>query len=184
MNLHNGQIIPFMIFASLMFFLNGCIVYHKVSYSVHLNTPHSGTATVKAFDMRSNADSKKEFDQDKKNLFQYMLKSKEFVADQKSQGKVVTARKLYLQNGKLIGEGTYKFNNIKDVAGINYDGGFHYLNLNLDDSVMATNGEIIRSKEYKRIMWDSTYKVLEFTMFSFSFEHNKSRPLAPYFHKN
>lgn len=175
------KIISILSVFSLIFFLNGCIVYHKVSYKVNLKTPNSGIVTVKAYDMRSNADSQKEFNEDKKNLFQYMLKSKKFLSDQKSQGKAVQSRKLYMQNGKLMGEGSYKFDNIKNVAGINYDEGFHYLNLNLDDSVMATNGEVVRSAGYKRIMWDSTYKVLEFTMFSYSFKNNKSIPLAPYF---
>lgn len=164
-----------------MFFANGCIVFHKVSYVVHLDTPTSGTVQVTAYDMRSNATTNKEFEQDKKNLFQYMFKSEKFVKAQKAQGKDITARKLSLDEGKLIGEGTYKFNNIENVEGIKYDGGFHFLNLGLDDSVMATNGEIVRSKEYKRIMWDSTYKELKFTMFSFSFKNSKSRPLAPFY---
>jgi len=166
---------------SLTFILNGCIVFHKVSYNVKLDTPTSGSVKVTAYDMRSNATSNQEFEQDKNNLFQYMLKSQDFVNAQKSQGKNITSRKLSLKDGKLIGTGIYKFTDINKVEGIKYDGGFHYLNLNLDDSVMATNGEVVRSKGYKRIMWDSTYKELKFTMFSFSFEKNNYRPLAPYY---
>lgn len=176
-----SKIIPFIFIVFLTFFLNGCIVFHKVSYVVNLDTPNSGIATVTAYDMRSNAGTNKDFNEDKTNLFQYMLKSKEFVVQQKMQGKDITSRKLYVEDDKLIGVGTYKFGNVGAVEGIKYQGGFHYLNLALSDSVMDTNGEIIRSNDYKRIMWDSTFKTLKFTMFSFSFEHNNSRSLAPYY---
>ncbi len=177
----NRNILLFFTTAISVFFFNGCIVFHKVSYVVRLETPTSGTVLVTAFDMRSNANTKKEFEQDKKNLFQYMLKSKEFVTAQNAQGKNITSRKLFIDNGKLTGEGIYKFDNIQNVEGIKYDGGFHYLNLGLEDSVMSTNGEIVRSKEYKRIMWDSTFNELKFTMFSFSFSKNNNMPLAPYY---
>ncbi len=181
MKIPASKFIPSALIFTLAFFFNGCIVFHKVSYVVHLDTPNSGTVTVTAYDMRSNAGTNKDFNEDKSNLFQYMLKSKEFVVQQKMQGKDITSRKLYVEDGKLIGVGTYKFDDIGAVEGIKYDGGFHYLNLALTDSVMDTNGEIIKSSDYKRIMWDSTFKTLKFTMFSFSFEHNNSRSLAPYF---
>ena len=174
-------VLPAIITALLTFILSGCIVFHKVSYVVTLDTPTSGTVKVTAFDMRSNAKTKQEFEQDKKNLFDYMLKSDDFVAAQKAQGKDITSRKLYIEKGVLMGEGIYKFDDISKVEGIKYEGGFHYLNLALDDSVMATNGEIVRSKEFKRIMWDSTFKELQFTMFSFSFDKDKYKPLAPYY---
>ncbi len=162
---------------------SGCIIFHKVSYEVKLETPEKGTATVTAYDMRSDASNKKDFQEDTTNLFSYMLKSRQFVADQKTRDKLITSRKLFVKDGKLIGQGVFNFDNVSAVEGIRYEGGFHYLNLGLEDSVISTNGEIIKDQNYKRIMWDSTFKELKFTMFSHAFKDGEYKPLAPYYEK-
>ncbi len=168
----------------LLFIFNGCLTFHKVSYEVKLTQPNSGSVLIDMYDIRSTAANNKEFDDDKKNLFQYMLKSKQFIEDQKSQGKDIIARKLFLENGKLNGQVEYKFTEIENVEGMKYDGGFHYINLKMDDSVIATNGEIIRSKDYKRIVWDSTFTELKFTMLANPFNGKEHfRSLAPYFNQ-
>jgi hypothetical protein len=166
---------------SLLLAFNGCIVYQTVSYEVKLDTPGTGTATITAYDMRTDAKSKKDLEQDKKNLFQYMLKSGQFISDQKESGKNITGRKLFIEDDKLIGQGTFKFDDVSAVEGIKYEDGFHYLTLGVDDSVVSTNGEIIRSKDYKRIMWDSTFSELKFTMFSNDLRKSPYKSLAPYF---
>jgi hypothetical protein len=171
----------FITFLALPFFVDGCIIFHKVSYDIKLDTPNSGTVTVTAFDLRSNAKTNEEFADDKKNLFDFMLKSNKFIQEQKKAGKNIISRKIFLKDKKLIGEGVYKFNTITAVEGIQYEDGFHYLNLAPDDSVMDTNGEVIASKGYKRIMWDNSIKELKFTMFSFSFDKEKYRELAPFY---
>lgn len=177
----NIYFVSFITLLALPILLNGCIIFHKVSYDIKLDTPISGTVTVTAFDLRSNAKTNEEFEDDKKNLFDFMLKSKKFVQEQKKVGKNIISRKIFLKNKELIGEGIYKFNTINAVEGIQYEGGFHYLNLAPDDSVMDTNGEVINSKGYKRIMWDNSIKELKFTMFSFSFDKDKYRELAPFY---
>lgn len=168
----------------MVIFFSGCLTFHKVSYIVKLSAPTSGTVSLTAYDIRSTANNNKEFNQDKENLFQYMLKSKQFINDQKTQGKDVITRKLFVEDGKLIGHGEYKFTEIKNVEGMKYEGGFHFLNLSLDDSVISTNGEIVKSKNFKRIMWDSTYKELKFSMLGNSFQSGGPfKSLAPYFNK-
>ena len=173
-----------LIIALLSLLFSGCIIFQQISYDVKLDTPTSGVAVITAYDMRSDAKNKSELEKDKKNLFQHMLKSNEFIKEQKESGKYITGRKLYVEDGKLIGEGTYKFDDIAAVEGIKYEGGFHYLNLGLDDSVLSTNGEIIRSKEYKRIVWDSTFQELKFTMFSTNLNAANYKSLAPYYENN
>ena len=163
--------------------LNGCLVFHKISYEVHLDTPEKGYAIVTAYDMRSESETKDDFQKDKDNLFQFMLKSKEFVDQQKKQGKDIYSRKLFVKDGILIGQGEYKFDSISTVENIRYEDGFHYLNLALDDSVLSTNGVIVMSKEFKRILWDKNIKILKFEMFSESFKNNPYRPLAPFYKK-
>jgi len=176
------------LFASLLtasfLLLNGCIIFHQVSYDVKLDTPTSGITNVTADDMRSDARLKPDLEKDIKYLFQHMLKSKEFIQEQKVNGKYIVDRNLHVEDGKLIGQGSYKFDDISAVEGIKYEGGFHYLNLGLDDSVVNTNGEIIRSKDYKRIVWDSTFQELKFTMFSNDFTGSKYKSLAPFYNTN
>ncbi len=161
---------------------SGCLTFHKVSYVVKLKNPNEGTVLLTAYDIRSTASTQKEFNEDKNTLFNYMLKSSKFLQDQKGQGKEVISRKLFLENGKLDGRGEYKFTGINNVEGMKFDGGFHYLNLQPDDSVIATNGTIIKSNGYKRIVWDSTYTELDFTMLGNPFTHkSRFKSLAPYF---
>jgi hypothetical protein len=168
----------------ILILFNGCLTFHKVSYVVKLTNPTEGTVNLTAYDIRSTAKDSKEFEQDKNNLFQYMLKSDQFLKDQRTQGKDIISRKLYVENGELIGQGEYKFSEIKNVEGMKYEGGFHYLNLSLDDSVISTNGELIKSKDFKRIMWDSTFTELKFTMLGNSFQQDGPfRSLAPYYNQ-
>ena len=99
------------IISSLIF--SGCIIFHEISYDVKLDTPTSGTAVITAYDMRSDAKSKADLEKDKKNLFQHMLKSNEFIQEQKQSGKYIIDRKLYVEDGKLIGQGSYKFDDYR-----------------------------------------------------------------------
>ncbi|MHB8579065.1 MAG: hypothetical protein ACYDA4_04285 [Ignavibacteriaceae bacterium] len=173
----------FVISTFFLLTLNGCLVFHKISYEVHLETPEKGFAIITAYDMRSESETDADFQKDKDNLFQFMLKSKEFVDQQKKQGKDIYSRKLFVKDGILIGQAEYKFDSINTVENIKYEDGFHYLNLALDDSVLSTNGIIVMSKDFKRILWDKRIKILKFEMFSESFKGNPQRPLAPFYKK-
>ena len=86
-----------------------------------------------------------------------------------------------MKTESLLGKAHINLMTIGAVEGIKYEGGFHYLNLGLDDSVISTNGEIIRSKDYKRIVWDSTFQELKFTMFSNDLNGSQYKSLAPFY---
>ena len=165
----------------LIFTSSGCLIFNTVSYEIKLNPDKSGTTTVLINDIRSNAKTDESFEEDKNNLFSYMLKSDEFIESMKKNRKNIIKRELFLNGDTLMGKGVYKFDNIKGIEGIEYDGGFYFLTLGVDDSVVSTNGEIIRSKDYKRILWDSKINPLKFEMFSFSFDKNPYRKMAPYY---
>ncbi len=168
--------------STLITLFSGCLTFHKVSYVVKLKNPDEGTVLLTAYDIRSTAATGKELNEDKDNLFNYMLRSSKFLRDQKAQGKEVISRKLFIEKGQLVGQGEYKFTDINNVEGMKYDGGFHYLNLQPDDSVIATNGTVVKSNGYKRIMWDSTYTELDFTMLGNPFTHSsRFKSLAPFF---
>jgi hypothetical protein len=167
----------------IMVSLNGCLLFHKVSYDVVLDEPNKGKATVIFYDIRSDARSNTEFTQDKNNLFDFILKSKEFITEIKKEGKNVASRELFVSKDTLNGKAVFNFTDISAVEKISYEDGFFYMTLPLQDSVISTNGEIIVSKEYKRILWNGAERHLKFEIFSTDFSEGEHRKLAPFYKK-
>ncbi len=155
---------------SLVFLIQGCLLFHSVSYKVKLDGPTSGTATVLVEDIRSDAMNSEELDLDKKDLFEYILESDDFIALMEDEGQFITSRELFNNDGMLNGKAAFSFDDITKVEGIVYEEPFYFLTVNLEDSILETNGEVIVSKDYKRIIWDDSFKTLEFKMFSEDFE--------------
>jgi len=155
---------------SLIFLTQGCLLFHSVSYNVELDGTNSGTTTVVVEDIRSDAMNSEELDSDKNNLLEFMLNSDDFISLMKDEGQFITSRELYNNDGMLNGKATFNFDDITKVEGIVYEAPFYFLTINPEDSILETNGEVIVSKEYKRIIWDDTFKTLQFKMFSEDFE--------------
>lgn len=175
--------IYYLILVSFITILSGCLVSERINYTVNLQTPTTGEVTVNFYNIKSNAIGKREFEKDKKNLFVYALKSKSLIAKLKSDGKFVTLRSLSVKSHQLNGKVIYKFKDIKKVEGIRFEDGFYYLTLALDDSLISTNGKMIVSKEYKRILWDKNFKQLKFEMYSSGFNNKTFKGLASYYKK-
>ena len=169
------------LFLFIAVFFAGCLVPEKISYTVKLNGPTSGIVTMQFYNIKSNADSDKDFTEDKENLFSYILKSEKLKAQLSDEGKDIISRELFLDGSSLDGEAEYKFKDITKVDGIRFEGGFYYLTLALDDSVISTNGQIIKSKEYKRILWDKSFKELKYEMYSSDFNDSTFKALAPFY---
>ena len=163
-----------------MFFTQGCLVFNTVSYEVNLEGVNSGTVNIQVNDIRSDALNVSELDQDKNQLFNFMLKSGDFIEQMKEEGKFITDRKLYISDDKLNGKISFNFNDISTVEGIQYQEPFYFLTLGLEDSVVSTNGETIYSEGLKRIMWDNTIKTLKFEMFSADVEAGSMVDLKKY----
>lgn len=155
---------------SLVFLSQGCLLFHSVSYKVELDGTTSGTATVLVEDVRSDAMNSEELDSDKKNLFEFILESDDFITLMEDEGQFITSRELFNDDGKLTGRAAFSFEDITIVEGIVYEEPFYFLTINHEDSILETNGEVIISKDYKRIIWDDSFKTLEFKMFSEDFE--------------
>lgn len=162
-------------------FINGCLVPEKISYTVKLETANSGIVTMQFYNVKSNAEYDDEFQEDKKNLFDYISKSDKLVTQLKGEGKDILSRELYVEDGILNGKAEYRFYNIKNVDGIIFEDGFYYLTLALDDSVLTTNGQIIVSKDYKRILWDKNIRTLKFEMYSTGFDDEDFKALSPFY---
>lgn len=160
-------------------FNSGCLVFNKISYEMILNDDGSGTANLYISDITSDATEDEAFSQDTSGLFSFMLNSNEFIEQMKNEGRLITSRKLVLNGYNLDAKVQFNFTNIVGIENIEYQDGFYFLTMGLEDSVIATNGEIIKSKNYKRILWDDKQRILKFTMFSA--ETDAYRKLAPYY---
>lgn len=146
-------------------FFTGCLTFNTISYEVHIDDYGDGTVNVFVSDIRSDAFNQKELDEDKKNLFDFLLKSNSFIQQMKDEGKFITKRELKVEDGKLNGKVEYSFDEINNVEGIVYESPYYFLTVAPSDSILSTNGQVMVSEDYKRIIWDNSIKVLKFKMF-------------------
>jgi hypothetical protein len=160
--------------------MQGCLVFHTVSYEVNLNDLMAGIVTVNVSDIRSDAMNAGELEEDKKQLFHELLKSDEFVKQMSDEGKFILDRKLFISEGKLNGTIKYSFDDVSKVEGIVYQEPFYFITVPLEDSIVSTNGEVIISEGHKRIMWDNSIKTLKFEMFSANVESGSLVELTKY----
>ncbi|HVO73294.1 MAG TPA: hypothetical protein VMT35_04680 [Ignavibacteriaceae bacterium] len=173
------KIILSLFFFSLVFFgISGCLVFHKISYEINLD---NSTAALFISDIRSDASDASAFTEDKAQLFEYYQKSTAFLDSLKKGGRNIISRELFKDNDTLNAKVIYLFNDISKVEGIAFEEGFNFLTLPPDDSILSTNGQVVRSADYKRILWDESIKVLKFEMLGNTFEGGEFRSLAPYY---
>jgi hypothetical protein len=165
----------------ILFSTPGCLVFQKISYEITINDDKSGTAKIYITDITSDATDSEAFKQDTSALFTFMQKSDQFIEDMKNEDRFIKIRNLILNGKNLDAEVVYDFTQIKGVENISYEDGFYFLTMEPADSIISTNGEVIKSKNYKRILWDDKQKLLKFSMFSA--ETDAYRKLAPYYKK-
>ena len=165
----------------LMFIANGCLLLNSVQYEITPADGKSGSAILTVEDIRSDAINSTELDEDKKNLFDFMHKSDEFIKQMKGEGKIIKSRELIVDGETLNGKIVFDYDDIETVEGIVYEEPFYYLTLSPADSIISTNGEVIRSDMHKRIIWDNTIKVLKFKMFSDKTDGQNLLGMAQYY---
>jgi hypothetical protein len=168
-----------LIFIFILISFPGCLVFQNISYELNISEDKSGSAKIIITDITSDATDNEAFTQDTSALFTLMLKSDEFIEQMKNEARFITSRKLLVNGNNLDAEVEYDFNNIAGVENIVYEDGFYYLTMDLADSVISTNGQVIKSKNYKRILWDDKQKVLKFAIYSG--ETDAYRKLAQYY---
>ncbi len=165
---------------AVILIMQGCLVFNSVSYEVNLDDENSGTVTLNVSDIRSDAMNTTELEEDKDQLFNFILESDDFVQQMSEEGKFILDRKLFNSKGKLNGTLKYSFEDVSKVEGIVYQEPFYFITIPLEDSIISTNGEIILSEGHKRIMWDNSIRTLKFTMFSADVEKGSLVELTKY----
>lgn len=168
------------IFVLLLFIAgnNGCLVFHKISYEINVE---NSTASLIFSDIRSDAAEPSSFTEDRVQLFSYYQKSTAFLDSLKKSGRNIISREIFIGNDTLKAKVVYLFNDISKVEGIAFEEGYYFLTIPHNDSILSTNGQIIRSPNYKRILWGDETKVLKFEMLGNTFQEGTFKELTPYF---
>jgi hypothetical protein len=178
-----GIVMRKLLFILIVFFFTsgfyGCLLFHTMSYTINITNDTTGVGTVVVTDIRSDSKGSA-LETDKKNLFDYVYKSPDFINQMKDEGKNIIHRELYVHGDTLIGKAEFSFNSIYNIEKIKYEDGFYFLTLTLDDSVLNTNGQIIYSSDHKRILWDKNFKTLKFEMLGFPFQKDEYTRLSPF----
>lgn len=146
--------------------VTGCIVFHSVSYEVNINEDGTGGAKLSIEDINSDASTKEALDEDVKNILEYALTSKEFIDGLEAEGKRTVSRNIYVEDEKLNATVSYSFVDISRVEGMQFEDPYYYLTIPVEDSIIYTNGQITKTAEYQRIVWDKSIKSLKFKMYS------------------
>lgn len=161
----------------------GCIIFHSVSYEVNVNDDGTGTALLTIEDINTDGTSKEAIDEDVKNIMNYALKSKEFIDGMEAEGKSIVTRSIFVEKEKLNAIVSYSFIDISRVEGMQYEDPYYYITVPVEDSIISTNGQITRTKDYQRIVWDKSIKTLKFKMFSDDTSREGLTSLAPFYLK-
>ena len=163
--------------------LTGCIIFNTVSYEVNINKDGTGTALVTIEDINSDAATKEDLDEDVKSILKYGLKSEEFVNEQKEEGINIVSRNLFVERDKLNAVVRYEFADISNVEGIQFDDPYYYLTIAPEDSIVSTNGQITKTAQYQRIVWDKSMKTIKFKMYSDDTSREGLKSLTPFYLK-
>jgi len=161
----------------------GCIVFNNVSYEITVNDDGTGTALLTIEDINTDASTKEAIDEDVKSILEHGLKSQQFVDDMKSEGKIIVSRNVLVENEKLNSDVSYQFSEISRVEGMQFDDPFYYLTIPVEDSIISTNGQVTKTAEYQRIVWDKSIKTLKFKMYSDDTNREGLTSLAKFYQK-
>ena len=175
--------LKFLLLLLLVIQFTGCIVFNNVSYEVTVNEDGTGTALLTIEDINTDAVTKEAIDEDIKSILEHGLKSQQFIEDMNSEGKRIISRNVVIENEKLNAIVLYEFSEISRVEGLQFDDPYYYLTVPVEDSILSTNGQITKTAEYQRIVWDKSIKTLKFKMYSDDTNGEGLTSLAPYYLK-
>ncbi len=158
----------FMVIVAAALTTQGCLLVEKMKYEITIsdNSDTSGSATLYAEGIYSDATGKKELDQDTTILWDIYFQRDEFLGYMAETGRRVLGTSLDVEKKKLVGRVDFAFNSIRNVEAIQFDGEYYYYTNMNKDSIGATNGTLIKKPEYNRIIWPKDVKKLEFELIS------------------
>jgi hypothetical protein len=147
----------------LIFFLNGCLTYHVVEFTIDYNDDfNSGYLTVSYSDIRSSETDTLKQQKDFEELIE-LYKGDIFLLDQVDEGLYVKERKLYEKNGKLYGSYSGIFQKLKiDDGGLQTRNDERYILIDIGpDMELESNGKVYRSDYNALVVWPTDQKKLK-----------------------
>ncbi|MDH3252731.1 MAG: hypothetical protein OEM41_08055 [Ignavibacteria bacterium] len=103
-----------LILAGISFLLNGCLIVGSKEYRITLRPDNSGEATIRFIDILSEADDTADVSQeDFRQLIEFYLQGNQLEKD--NPGFRNAKKRLYEENGLLVGEIRFTFDSIQTV---------------------------------------------------------------------
>ena len=154
-------ILPLLLFA---FLLHGCLIYTTVKYEIEFNEDlKSGIIKITYYNLRSSEEDVEKQENDFNDLLQMLIED-DFLLDSMEDGIYVKDRKLYEEDGKLVGYYSGIFRKLKiDSEELNESENERILTIDKDENdKIETNGQVLESKDKFIITWPKDTRKLMF----------------------
>jgi hypothetical protein len=149
----SGRVFKVFLLLVLVLAFNGCLIYETVEYRVRLDSNgKSGTILIRYNNIQSSSDDGKKQNED----FQELLdkwKGDKYLLERMNDGVYIKERDLKLSNRVLVWREVGIFSDVRKMNdGISYDDTTR-ISLAKDESVLATNGVVLLSKDSTVVVW-------------------------------
>ena len=155
------KILPLLSIVFLIFIF-GCLTFETIEIRIvfNENSSNQGKIDVIYSGIASTEEGLEKRQKDFEELIQ-LLEDDQFLLDQLTEGVYVKNRKLYEEHGKIIGKYSGIFANLKfdDNALKTANDEFLFM-INRDQTVIETNGKIVKSDNNVFISWPMSQKEL------------------------
>lgn len=155
--------------------LAGCIVSEEDDLTVILNEDgKSGTATVVKFNVQSDERDPAKQQEDFAELMK-AWKSDEYLLEKTKEGVYVKDRQLSTKGGRLVWSETSLFADLATLFAKDVAADTLRLSLGKADSVVATNGIVVRTADTTRVSWPAKARTLRLRV-----RHNDFQPTSDF----
>lgn len=151
-------------------FLSGCLTFKTVEYDLIVNKDLSAKGKVIFKGIGSDVVDTEQRKLDLEGLYDYGLKSQDFIKDRKAEGKSVTSRKLYLKDDLLIAEIEFTVKHVGEIEGFYINDSFIYIDVDKDSELISANGEVNTYGGGKQVLWKKGPGKIEYSVSVFNDE--------------
>jgi len=137
----------------LPFLFTGCLTFKTVEYDLTITKDLSPKGKVIFRGIGSDVVDSDQRKLDLEGLYDYGLKSQDFVKDRKAEGKTVTGRKLYLKDDLLVAEIEFTVKHVGEIEGFYINDSYIYIDVDKDSELNAANGEVNSYGGGKQVLW-------------------------------
>ncbi|MBN8705819.1 MAG: hypothetical protein J0L62_08075 [Bacteroidetes bacterium] len=151
-------------------FVTGCLTFKTVEYDLTVNKDLSAKGKVIFRGIGSDVVDAEQRALDLEGLYDYGLKSQDFIKDRKTEGKIVTGRKLYVKDDLLVAEIDFTVKHVGEIEGFYINDNFIYIDVDKDSELNAANGDVNIYGGGKQVLWKKGAGKIKYTVSVFSDE--------------